>query len=190
MKPETLEKSPTTGPTVWEVSRWPLVVLTGAAVLGLGLWASWLMSQHMDLMLILRRLSLPLSLPIILGLNGLENWWVRRSMRRKIAESAGFQGFDVYQFPYDPDTPVVCLDELSKQLVAEVRAPIPPAPDRAARVDYQYKRHGVANVFMFTEPLAGWRSVSVGDESGLGAGRAQVAVCAVSKGSRGPTGAR
>lgn len=70
---------------------------------------------------------------------------------------------DVYQLPYDPDVPVVCMDETSKQLVAEVSVPIPAVPGRAARVDYEYKRNGVVNVFMFTEPLAGWRSVSVTD---------------------------
>ncbi len=53
------------------------------------------------------------------------------------------------------------MDEISKQLVAEVRTPIPAAAGRTARVDYEYKRNGVVNVFMFTEPLAGWRSASV-----------------------------
>ena len=70
---------------------------------------------------------------------------------------------DVYQLPYDPDAPVVCMDETSKPLVAEVSVPIPAVPGRAARVDYEYKRNGVVNVFMCTEPLAGWRSVSVTD---------------------------
>ena len=68
---------------------------------------------------------------------------------------------DVYQLPYDPDEPVVCMDETCKQLVAEVGIPIAAAPGRTKRIDYEYKRNGVANVFMFTEPLAGWRSASV-----------------------------
>lgn len=68
---------------------------------------------------------------------------------------------DVYQLPYDPDEPVVCMDETCKQLVGEVSIPIAAAPGRTKRIDYEYKRNGVANVFMFTEPLAGWRSVSV-----------------------------
>jgi hypothetical protein len=68
---------------------------------------------------------------------------------------------DVYQLAYDPETPVICMDELSKQLVAEVTAPIPPAPGREGRADYEYRRNGTANVFMFTEPLASWRWVSI-----------------------------
>ena len=68
---------------------------------------------------------------------------------------------DVYQQPYDPAAPVVCMDETSKQLVGEVRRPVPPAPGRPARVDYEYERQGTANIFLFTEPLQGWRWTSV-----------------------------
>jgi hypothetical protein len=68
---------------------------------------------------------------------------------------------DVYQRPYDPDFPVVCMDETSKQLVAETRQPLPPLPGEPERYDYEYERHGTANIFMFTEPLGGWRQVSV-----------------------------
>ncbi len=64
---------------------------------------------------------------------------------------------DVYQRPSDPATPVVCMDETSKQLVGEVRHPIPAQPGRPARVDYEYERKGTANIFLFTEPLQGWR---------------------------------
>lgn len=64
---------------------------------------------------------------------------------------------DLYQQPIDPDRPVVCMDEVSKQLVAETRVPIPARPGRPACHDYEYERHGTANVFMFTEPLRGWR---------------------------------
>jgi len=70
---------------------------------------------------------------------------------------------DVYCRPYDPRRPVVCMDETSKQLVAEVRPPLPAAPGRPGRYDVEYERRGVANVFVFTEPLAGWRRVSVTD---------------------------
>ena len=70
---------------------------------------------------------------------------------------------DVYCRPYDPHRPVVCMDETSKQLVAEVRPPLPAGPGRPARYDVEYERRGVANVFVFTEPLAGWRRVSVTD---------------------------
>jgi hypothetical protein len=68
---------------------------------------------------------------------------------------------DVYQRPYDPEVPVVCMDETSKQLVAETRQPLPPRPGEPQRYDYEYERHGTANIFMFTEPLGGWRHVSV-----------------------------
>jgi len=70
---------------------------------------------------------------------------------------------EVYQRPYDPKRPVVCLDETSKQLVGETRIPIPAKPGTPAREDYEYKRNGVANLFMLFEPLAGWRHVEVTD---------------------------
>jgi hypothetical protein len=68
---------------------------------------------------------------------------------------------EVYHRPYDPKRPVVCLDEVSKQLVGEARTPVPPAPGRPARVDYEYVRNGTASLFLLTEPLAGWRYVEV-----------------------------
>lgn len=68
---------------------------------------------------------------------------------------------DLYQQPHDPKAPVVCMDETSKQLVGEVRPPIPARPGRPARFDYEYERCGTANVFLFTEPLRGWRWASV-----------------------------
>jgi hypothetical protein len=68
---------------------------------------------------------------------------------------------EVYHRPYDPRYPVVGLDEVSKQLVGEARNPPPPAPGRPARFDYEYVRHGTVNLFLLTEPLAGWRYVEV-----------------------------
>ena len=68
---------------------------------------------------------------------------------------------EVYQRPYDPKRPMVCLDETSKQLVGETRTPTPVAPGREARYDHEYKRNGVANLFMIFEPLAGKRRVKV-----------------------------
>ena len=70
---------------------------------------------------------------------------------------------ETYQRPRDPDRPLVCLDETSKQLIAETRAPIPPKPGRPARHDYEYQRNGVANLFMMFAPLEGWRRVEVTD---------------------------
>jgi hypothetical protein len=69
----------------------------------------------------------------------------------------------VYHRPYDPRRPQVCLDETSKQLIGEVREPLPPAPGRVERYDSVYVRNGVANLFLAFEPLAGWREVTVTD---------------------------
>jgi len=70
---------------------------------------------------------------------------------------------DVYLRPYDPNQPVVCMDETSKQLIADIRIAIPAQPGHLERYDVEYKRCGVTNIFMFTEPLGGWRRVSVTD---------------------------
>jgi len=68
---------------------------------------------------------------------------------------------EVYQRPYNPECPVVCVDEATKQLVKETRCLIPAAPGRSERHDYEYERHGTANLFMIFEPLAGRRRVKV-----------------------------
>lgn len=70
---------------------------------------------------------------------------------------------DVYQRPYDPHYPTVCMDELSKQLVGEVAQPLPLEMGQPMRYDYEYVRNGTSNVFMFFEPLAGQRFVTVTD---------------------------
>jgi hypothetical protein len=70
---------------------------------------------------------------------------------------------DVYQRPHDPKRPLVCLDETSKQLIVETRAPIAVKPGQPARHDYEYERNGVANLFMMFAPLEGWRHVKVTD---------------------------
>jgi hypothetical protein len=70
---------------------------------------------------------------------------------------------EVYHRPYDEKRPLICIDESSKQLVSEVRAPLPARPGAPARHDYEYKREGVANLFMISEPLPGWRAVEVTD---------------------------
>ena len=71
------------------------------------------------------------------------------------------QVLDIYQCPYDEKKPWVCFDESCKQLVKETREPISPQPGQLERYDYQYERNGVANLFMFFEPLTGWRHVAV-----------------------------
>jgi len=67
----------------------------------------------------------------------------------------------VYTRPYDPRYPVVCFDETSKQLVSEKQVPLPPEPGQPKRYDYEYERNGVCNLFLMSEPLAGWRHVEV-----------------------------
>jgi hypothetical protein len=68
---------------------------------------------------------------------------------------------DVYQTPYDPQVPVVCMDEQPVQLIKETRQPRPAAPGQPEKVDYEYERNGTANIFLFTEPLTGTRHVHV-----------------------------
>ncbi len=70
---------------------------------------------------------------------------------------------ETYKRPYDPKNPVVCMDETSKQLVAETRTPQTVEPGTPVRYDYEYERQGTANVFMFSEPLGQWREVMVTD---------------------------
>lgn len=70
----------------------------------------------------------------------------------------------VYTRPYDPARPVVCLDELSKPLVAETRVPIPAQPGQPERGDYEYERRGTANLFLTGEPLVGQRHVTVTEQ--------------------------
>ena len=67
----------------------------------------------------------------------------------------------VYTRPRDPERVLVCLDETSKQLIAETRLPIPMKPGQAARIDYEYERNGTANLFMLFAPLEGWRHIKV-----------------------------
>ena len=69
----------------------------------------------------------------------------------------------VYTRPHDPDCPLVCLDETSKQLVAETRLPVPMRAGRPVRFDYEYARNGTANLFMMFAPLEGWRNLAVTD---------------------------
>lgn len=68
---------------------------------------------------------------------------------------------ETYELPYDPDIPVVVMDEQPVPLFKEVRQPIPATRHHARRVDYEYERAGVANIFMLAEPLGGWRRAAV-----------------------------
>lgn len=68
---------------------------------------------------------------------------------------------DVYQMPYDPQVPMVCMDEQPVQLIKETRQPLPAAPGKPEKVDDEYERNGTANICRFTEPLNGTRHVHV-----------------------------
>ena len=68
---------------------------------------------------------------------------------------------ETYEKPYNPAIPVLCMDEQPVQLIKETRTPIEPTLEHGRRVDYEYERAGTANIFMFTEPLSGWREVAV-----------------------------
>ena len=68
---------------------------------------------------------------------------------------------EVYQRPFDPKRPLVCMDEISKQLLADSRPPLPMQPGQPERYDYEYVRHGTANTFMFFAPLLSWRHLKV-----------------------------
>lgn len=67
---------------------------------------------------------------------------------------------ELYARPYNPDEPVICMDEKSKQLIAHSRPPLPPAQDGVRKEDYEYKRHGTRNIFVAVEPKAGQRMIA------------------------------
>jgi hypothetical protein len=67
---------------------------------------------------------------------------------------------ETYEKPYDPARPVLCMDEQPVQLIKESRKPIQATAEHPKRIDYEYERAGTANIFMFTEPLAGWREAT------------------------------
>jgi hypothetical protein len=68
---------------------------------------------------------------------------------------------EVYQRPFDPQRPLLCMDEISKQLLSDSRPPLPMQPGKPERYDYEYVRHGTANTFMFFAPLLAWRHLKV-----------------------------
>ena len=67
---------------------------------------------------------------------------------------------EVYERPYDADNPVICMDKQPVQLIKETRQPIEATKENPRRVDYEYERAGTASIFMFTEPLSGWREAT------------------------------
>ena len=91
----------------------------------------------------------------------LTEYWVIPPKANAAFVAAMEDVLDVYTRPHDPARPLVCLDETSKQLVAETRTPIPMQPGQPARHDYEYKRNGMANPFMLFAPLEGLRHVKI-----------------------------
>ena len=73
------------------------------------------------------------------------------------------QVLDVYKRPYDSRFPVICMDESPRQLIDEVKRPVPARPGQPARLDYEYRRCGTCNLFMANEPLAGKRMVEISE---------------------------
>lgn len=71
---------------------------------------------------------------------------------------------EVYTRPYDPRRPVICMDEVNKQVLCDVHEPLPMQPGQMRREDYEYARGGVLNLFCFCEPLRGWRRVTTTDQ--------------------------
>jgi hypothetical protein len=67
---------------------------------------------------------------------------------------------DLYHRPYDPEVPLIYMDEKPVQLLGDTREPLPIIPPYPARYDYEYIRNGTASIFLFTEPLEGWRKVN------------------------------
>jgi DDE superfamily endonuclease len=91
----------------------------------------------------------------------LKEYWAIPPEHSAAFVSAMEDVLEIYQRPLDPARPVICMDESSKQLVGETRTVLPVVPDHPRREDYEYERHGVANLFLFSEPLTGWRQVQV-----------------------------
>jgi len=71
---------------------------------------------------------------------------------------------ETYEKPHDSSRPVICMDEQPVQLVKETRSEIPATKDHPRRVDYEYERNGTASIFMFCEPLAGWRQATAREQ--------------------------
>jgi hypothetical protein len=71
---------------------------------------------------------------------------------------------ETYEKPYDSSRPVICMDEQPVQLVKETRSEIPATKNHPRRVDYEYERNGTASIFMFCEPLAGWRQATAREQ--------------------------
>ena len=86
-------------------------------------------------------------------------WCIPRADAEFVARMENI--LDLYEHPYNPARPLVCFDETSKQLIEETRLSLPMKRGQVLRYDYEYKRNGTRNLFLFFEPLAGWRHIEV-----------------------------
>ena len=89
------------------------------------------------------------------------DYWVIPPKENSEFVAAMEEVLETYAQPYDEKFPVLCMDEQPIQLLKETRVPIPATKEHPRRVDYEYERNGTASIFMFCEPLSGWRQVSV-----------------------------
>ena len=143
-----------------------IALACGAPPAGHGRWSLRLLADRMVELSALDTLSYQTARRV-LGRNELKPW-LRKQWVIPPKANAEFvwrmeDVLGVYIRPYDPTRPQVCMDEVSKQLLAEARDPLPPEPGRPARFDYEYERRGTANLFLFCEPLRARRWVAVTD---------------------------
>ena len=93
----------------------------------------------------------------------IQYWVIPPEARREFVASME-EVLETYAQPYDSRYPVVCMDEQPVQLLKETRVPVPATKQHARRVDYEYERAGTASIFLFCEPLSGWREVQVREQ--------------------------
>ena len=143
-----------------------IALVCGAPPEGHGRWSLRLLADRMVELEEVDALSYQ-TVRRVLGRNELKPWLRRQWVIPPKANAAFVWRMEdilgVYTRPYDPLRPLVCLDEMPEQLVADVRPPLPIQPGRPARADYEYERRGTANLFLCCEPLAGRRWVAVTD---------------------------
>lgn len=126
-------------------------------------WTAELLAEQMVHLGVVEVIS-PESVRLILKKNDLKPWQKQEWCIPKIDAEYVWRMeeiLELYGDPLDLNKPVICFDETPYQLIAESRPPIPMKPGRRLRVDYEYERRGTANLFMFVQPLAGWRHVKV-----------------------------
>lgn len=126
-------------------------------------WTAELLAEHMIYLGVVETIS-PDSVRLILNKNDLKPWQKQEWCIPKIDAMYVWRMeeiLELYGDPFNPKYPVVCFDETPHQLIEESRPSIPRKPGQRLRVDYEYVRKGTANLFMFVQPLDGWRHVKI-----------------------------